>query len=375
MKKIKLDIVVGTRPEIIRLSQVIKLAETTFDLRLVHTGQNFDFTLSGIFFKELGIRDPDVQLNCAGKNSAETIANVISKTYELFASDRPDAVLILGDTNSCMAALSAKRLQIPIFHMEAGNRCFDMRVPEEINRKIVDHIADINLPYSDIAREFLLAEGLKADQIVKTGSPMYEVLDHYSPQIKKSDILNRLGLDEQRYFVLSAHREENVDNPTKIQEFLNALDSISSRFKLPFVLSCHPRLKQAIDRFDFALSENFIVREPFGFFDYVWLQKNSKAVLSDSGTITEEASILGFPALNIRETHERHEGMEAGAVMMVGFDFNRIEQALGILIGDDLVKNEKSEMPNDYNVLNVSFKVVKIIVSYINFVNERTWRK
>ena len=319
MRRIKLMTIIGTRPEIIRLSEIIKKNDKYFDQVLVHTGQNYDYSLNQIFFEDLGLREPDYYLNAIGRNLGETIGNIIAKSYSLMVDINPDALLILGDTNSCLSAISAKRLHIPIFHMEAGNRCFDYRVPEEINRKIVDHIADINLTYSEIAREYLLREGIPADQIIKTGSPMREVLNYYNGEINKSKALEKLNLTPNEYFLVSAHREENVDSPEKLKIFINILNKISDKYDLPIIVSTHPRTRNRMDKLNVEISNNVYFMKPFGFLDYVSLQKNARVVLSDSGTITEESSILNFPALNLREVHERPEGFEEAAVMFVFF--------------------------------------------------------
>lgn len=373
--KLKVMTVVGTRPEVIRLSRVISKLDQFFDHTLVHTGQNYDYELNAIFFEQLGLRKPDVILDVAGKSSADTIAQVIAKTDAVFEVHQPDALLVLGDTNSVLCAISAKRRKIPIFHMEAGNRCFDYRVPEEINRKIVDHISDINLPYSSIARDYLIAEGIAADQVIKTGSPMREVLNFYADPIEKSTILTDLGLTKESYFLVSAHREENVDVPETLSQLIGILNSLAEQYQLPIILSTHPRTQSRLDALGVSLHQQIRLLKPFGFFDYVHLQKNAYCVLSDSGTITEESSILNFPALNIREAQERPEGFEEGAVMMVGMNLDRIISGLNIL--DKQARDPKRQLNivADYAIDNVSDKVVRIILSYVDFVKQRTWKQ
>ncbi|KQX35651.1 UDP-N-acetyl glucosamine 2-epimerase [Devosia sp. Root436] len=375
MPKIKVMTIVGTRPEIIRLSRVIEKLDRYTDHCLVHTGQNYDYELNEIFFEELGIRRPDVFLNAAGDTAAATIGQVIMGADVALAEHKPDALLLLGDTNSCLAAISAKRRKVAIFHMEAGNRCFDFRVPEEINRKIVDHISDINLTYSSIARDYLLAEGFPADQVIKTGSPMREVLAHYRPAIDRSDVLERLGLRERNYFVVSAHREETVDRPDSLRKLHGILSSLADQHGLPIVVSTHPRTRQRLDALNLGDAPNVYFHKPFGFLDYVRLQMGARAVLSDSGTITEESSILNFPALNLREVHERPEGFEEASVMLVGLDLDRISQALRVL--DDQARGDRRElrMVADYEPENVSDKIVRIILSYTGFVKRRVWHQ
>lgn len=366
---------VGTRPEIIRLSRVMALVDAHCHHVLAHTGQNYDYELNEIFFNDLGIRRPDFFLDAAGRTSAETIGNVIARADELLRREMPDAVLILGDTNSCLAAISAKRLKIPVFHMEAGNRCFDQRVPEEINRKIVDHVSDINMTYSMIARENLLREGLSPDMTIKTGSPMMEVLDHYRDRIAQSTVLDRLGLDESGYFVISSHREENVDRRDNLLKIAGILDMLAADFGLPIIFSTHPRTQKRIEEWGIAFDPLVTLAKPFGFTDYIALQCSARAVLSDSGTITEEASILNFPALNLRETHERHEGMEEAAVMMVGLSIDRVRQALGILATQPRGDHRLLRIADDYDVANVSHKVLRILHSYVDYVRNVTWRE
>lgn len=374
LKTLKVVTFVGTRPEIIRLSRIIPLLDGHCDHVLVHTGQNYDYELNEIFFTDLSIRRPNIFLDAAGATSAETIGNVIARADQVLREEKPHAVLILGDTNSCLAAISAKRLRIPIFHMEAGNRCFDMRVPEEINRKIVDHTADINLTYSSIARENLLREGLAPDMVIKTGSPMLEVLVHYADQIAQSDVVGRLGLEAGQYFVVSTHREENVDQRENLIKISSILDDLARSHGLPIILSTHPRTQKRIDEWQIVFHPLIRISKPFGFTDYIALQCAARAVLSDSGTITEESSILNFPALNLRETHERLEGMEEAAVMMVGLSTGRVQQALKILATQEYGESRTMNLPADYNVRNVSEKVLRIIVSYIDYVNNVTWR-
>jgi UDP-N-acetyl-L-fucosamine synthase len=368
----KVATILGTRPEIIRLSRVIAALDRYTEHVLIHTGQNYDYELNQVFFADLGIRRPDYFLQAAGKNAAETIGRVIAKSDDALSEVQPDAVLILGDTNSSLSALAAKRRKIPVFHMEAGNRCFDQRVPEEINRKIVDHISDINMPYSDISREYLLREGLAPDRIIKTGSPMYEVLHHYLPKIRQSDVLERLDLTPAEYFVVSCHREENVDEPRSLKTFVGMLNSLAEDYKFRIVVSTHPRTRKRLDELNLELRQEVELREPLGFCDFVQLELNAKATLSDSGTITEESSILGFAALNLREAHERPEGMEEAAVMMTGFDVQRVRECLRILADQS---NARLRVVHDYLPPNVSDKVVRIIHSYVNYINLNVWRK
>lgn len=375
MNKLKVVTVVGTRPEIIRLSRTINKLDTYCDHILVHTGQNYDYELNQIFFDDLGIRSPDIFLECAGSSAADTMAQVISKSDKMFAEIKPDAMLILGDTNSALSAISAKRKKIPIFHMEAGNRCFDLRVPEEINRKIVDHISDVNMPYSDIAREYLLSEGIKPDLIVKTGSPMDEVLSYYAGSINASDILSTLELDSRKYFVVSVHREENVDSEKNILSYVNVLNHLAERFGLPIIVSTHPRTRKKIDNLGLKFHPLVRLLKPLGFSDYVKLQKEAKVVLSDSGTITEESSILNFPAVNIRDAQERPEGFEEGAVMFTGMNIDRILQAITILEDQPVGTSRLLKVVDDYVAPNVSDKVLRTIISYTDYVNRVVWRK
>ena len=374
-RKLKVATIVGTRPEIIRLSRVMAALDAHCEHTLVHTGQNYDYELNGIFFDDLGIRKPDRFLEAAGATGAETIGKVIIAADQALAELQPDAVLVLGDTNSCLAVIPAKRRKIPTFHMEAGNRCFDMRVPEEINRRIVDHTADINLTYSDIAREYLLAEGLPPDRIIKTGSPMCEVLAHYAPKIAASDALDRLGLQAGRYFVVSAHREENIESDRNFAGLMETLNAVATTHGMPVVVSTHPRTRKRIDALGIVLDERVQLLKPLGFSDYVRLQKDAKAVLSDSGTINEEASILNFRALNLREAHERPEGMEEAAVMMVGMNVERVMQGLAILESQPTGDQRLLRQVDDYSMPNVSQKVVRIIHSYVDYVNQVVWKK
>ena len=374
-RKLKVATIVGTRPEIIRLSRVMAALDSHCDHVLVHTGQNYDFELNGIFFEDLGIRKPDVFLEAAGATGAETIGKVIIAADAALAQIQPDAVLVLGDTNSCLAVIPAKRRKIPTFHMEAGNRCFDMRVPEEINRRIVDHTADINLTYSDIAREYLLAEGLPPDRVIKTGSPMCEVLAHYAPKIAASDALTRLNLQTGRYFVVSAHREENIESERNFAGLVETLNTVAATYGLPVVVSTHPRTRKRMDAMGVTLDDRVHLLKPLGFSDYVRLQQAAKAVLSDSGTINEEASILNFRALNLRDAHERPEGMEEGAVMMVGMNTERVMQGLRILESQPVGQERLLRQVADYSMPNVSEKVVRIIHSYVDYVNQVVWKK
>ncbi|WP_350438796.1 UDP-N-acetyl glucosamine 2-epimerase, partial [Proteus mirabilis] len=342
---------------------------------IVHTGQNYDYELNEVFFTDLGVRKPDYFLNAAGTNAAETIGNVIIKVDQVLEKVMPEAVLILGDTNSCISAIPAKRRKIPIFHMEAGNRCFDQRVPEETNRRIVDHTADINLTYSDIARQYLLSEGIPADRVIKTGSPMFEVLSHYMEQIDNSQVLSRLGLKSGKFFVVSAHREENVDSPNHLMKLVNILNTVAEKYNLPVIVSTHPRTRKRIDDHGITFHSNIQLLKPLGFHDYNHLQKHAKAVLSDSGTITEESSIMNFPAINIREAHERPEGFEEASVMMVGLECDRVLQALNILSAQPRGNERLLRQVSDYSMPNVSDKVVRIIHSYTDYVKRVVWKE
>ena len=375
-KRLKIATVIGTRPEIIRLSRILARLDQACDHVLIHTGQNYDYELNQIFFDDLAIRKPDYFLNSAegSTSAANTIGNLITAVDKVLADIKPDAMLILGDTNSCLSAISAKRQKIPIFHMEAGNRCFDMRVPEEINRRIVDHTADINLTYSSIAREYLLREGLPPDQIIKTGSPMFEVLNYYLPQIQSSDVLGRLALEAEQYFLLSLHREENIESEKHFSKLALVLNSLAMGYDLPVVVSTHPRTQKRIDATNVQFDPRIRFLKPLGFHDYVNLQMNAKAVLSDSGTINEESSILNFPALNLREAHERPEGMEEAAVMMVGLEPDRISQALDILKTQQRGMHRNLRLVADYGVPNVSEKVLRIIYSYTDYVRRVVWK-
>lgn len=367
--------IVGTRPEIIRLSRVIAKLDRYADHVLVHTGQNYDYELNEIFFKDLGIRKPDYFLEAARGSAAETIGQVISKVDTVMEKEKPEAALILGDTNSCLSGIPAKRRQIPIFHMEAGNRCFDQRVPEETNRKIVDHISDINLTYSSIARDYLLREGLPPERVIKTGSPIFEVLHHYMEGIEKSQVLKQLNLKRLDYFAVSAHREENVDSDINLTKLATVLNSMAKTYKKRVIVSTHPRTRKRIESKGVKFHKNIELMKPLGFLDYVHLEKNAYAVLSDSGTITEESSILNFPALNIREAHERPEGMEEGAVMMTGLEVNRVLQGIEILKDQGRGEDRILRIVDDYNVPNISDKVVRIILSYTDYINRTVWHK
>ena len=366
--------IVGTRPEIIRLSRVVAKLDQFCEHIFVHTGQNYDYELNGVFFEELGVRKPNVFLEVAGKNAAETMGQVIIAADQLFEKYQPDALLLLGDTNSALSAVAAKRRRIPIFHMEAGNRCFDDRVPEEINRRIVDHISDINMPYSDIARDYLLREGLPPDQIIKTGSPMREILDFYSKQIQSSKILEKLALASQQYFLVSSHREENVDSIENLTRFIDLLNTVSEKYQLPVIVSTHPRTRNRMEKLDFVTNSKIQFLKPFGFFDYVKLQLAAKCVLSDSGTITEESSILNFPALNLRETQERPEGFEEASVMLVGLNPARVIQGLEILDAQPRGDSRLLDLVSAYSPMNVSDKVLRIIQSYTDVIQRKTWK-
>ena len=375
MRKLKVMTIVGTRPEIIRLSRVIVKLDAHCDHVLVHTGQNYDYELNEVFFSDLGIRKPDMFLEAAGATAAETIGRVIMAADKALQAHQPEALLLLGDTNSSLAAIAAKRRQIPIFHMEAGNRCFDFRVPEEINRRIVDHTSDINLTYSEIARDYLLREGLPPDQVIKTGSPMREVIEHYMPGIEVSKVLEQLGLSARRYFVVSSHREENVDSPENLSKLFDILNALAETYQEPVIVSTHPRTRKRMDALGLAAHPLVQFRKPFGFLDYIKLQTEAHCVLSDSGTITEESSILNFPALNLREVHERPEGFEEASVIFVGLSFERVLQGLGILETQPRGDERLLRLVNDYSPDNVADKVLRIIQSYTDFVNRKVWRK
>mgnify|MGYP005992130479 FL=1 len=372
--KLKIMTIVGTRPEIIRLSSVISKLEKSNAIEhiIVHTGQNYDYELNEVFFNDFNLRKPDYFLNAAGGGPTETIGKILIAVDPIMEKENPDSVLILGDTNSCLCAIPAKKRKIPIFHMEAGNRCFDQRVPEETNRKIVDHTADINMTYSDIAREYLLKEGLPADRIIKTGSPMYEVISNKLPDIDSSNIVNQLNLEKNEYFVVSAHREENISSDTNFLDLIDTLNTIASIYQLPIIVSTHPRTRNKINELKVQFNPLVSLMKPIGFNDYVKLQKEAKAVLSDSGTISEESSILKFPALNIREAHERPEAMEEASVMMVGLKKERILQALEIL---ETQNNDDLRLVADYSMPNVSDKVLRILLSYTDYVNKTVWKK
>jgi UDP-N-acetylglucosamine 2-epimerase len=375
MKKIKIATVIGTRPEIIRLACIIKKLDEHCEHILIHTGQNYDYELNGIFFDDLGIRKPDFFLDAAGVTGAETIGNVIIKVDKVLEEIHPEAMLVLGDTNSCMALLPAKRRKIPTFHMEAGNRCFDQRVPEEINRRLVDHMADINLTYSSIARDYLLRGGLPADMVIKTGSPMFEVLNAYRDGIESSNVLERLGLQKHKFFVVSAHREENVDSDKNLSNLVESLNAIAETYKIPVIVSTHPRTQKRVDAMGVQFNPLVQLLKPLGFKDYNKLQLSSKTTLSDSGTINEESSILNFPALNLREAHERPEGMEETAVIMAGLGVERIMQGLAILESQPRDEERLIRQVYDYSMPNVSDKVVRIIHSYTDYVNRVVWKK
>jgi len=373
--RLRVATIVGTRPEIIRLSRVMAALDRHVEHVLIHTGQNYDYELNQVFFEDLELKPPKHFLEASGETAAETIGLVISRTDKVIAEIKPDAVLILGDTNSCLAAIAAKRRKIPIFHMEAGNRCFDQRVPEEINRKIVDHISDINLPYSSISREYLLREGIPPDRVIKTGSPMYEVLHHYLPKIERSGILARLGLVSGQYSVVSCHREENVDSERNLRNLIDVLQGLVNEHGMKVVVTTHPRTRKRLEESAAPFDRRIELHKPFSLTDYVKLELNAAAVLSDSGTITEESSILNFPALNIREAHERPEGMEEGAVMLTGLEWPHVKQALEILKTQKRGHERTLRMVADYHAPNVSEKVVRIIMSYIGYVNRTVWYK
>ena len=377
MKKLKVITVVGTRPEIIRLSRVMQALDESPAIEhiTVHTGQNYDFELNEVFYEDLGVRKPDHFLNAAGANATETVGKILIAIDPILEKEQPDAFLVLGDTNSCLCAIPAKKRKIPIFHMEAGNRCFDQRVPEETNRKIVDHVSDINLTYSDIAREYLLREGMSADRVIKTGSPMFEVLNHYMHQIDASDVHTRLNLEKGKYFVISAHREENITNEENFQGLLTSLNQIAEKYNYPVIVSTHPRTRNRLDQEKAQMHENIQFLKPLGFSDYNALQKNSFAVLSDSGTISEESSILNFHALNIRDAHERPEAMEEASVMMVGLNSERILQGLSALTVQARTPKRNFREVYDYSMPNVSEKMVRIILSYTDYINRVVWFK
>ncbi len=375
MKKLKVMTVVGTRPEIIRLSRVLSALDASDAVHhiIVHTGQNYDYELNQIFFEDLGLRKPDYFLEAAGKTATETVGNILIKIDPLLEELQPDAFLVLGDTNSCLCAIPAKKRHIPIFHMEAGNRCFDQRVPEETNRKIVDHTADVNLTYSDIAREYLLREGLPADRIIKTGSPMYEVLSHYLPEIEASDVLAKLGLEERKFFVVSSHREENINNERNFRGLMESLNTIAEQYGYPVIVSTHPRTRNMLDKMQIEMRPEIQFLKPLGFHDYNALQMRSYAVLSDSGTISEESSILNFRALNIRQAHERPEAMEEASVMMVGLSPERVLQGLTQVLRQEVREKRNFRQVADYSMPNVSEKMVRIILSYTDYIRRVVW--
>jgi UDP-N-acetylglucosamine 2-epimerase (non-hydrolysing) len=372
----KVMTIVGTRPEIIKLSRVIHQLDKHITHVLVHSGQNYDYELNGVFFSEMGIRKPDYFLEAVGASVAHTIGNVISKADDVLAQEQPDALLLLGDTNSCLAAIAAKRRKIPIFHMEAGNRCFDLRVPEEVNRKIVDHISDINMTYTEHARRYLLAEGVRPETIIKTGSPMKEVLEHHWAQIDASDILARLKLRQREYFVVSAHREENIDSEANFANLLQSLSAIAERYDSPVIVSTHPRTRKRLEeKGTSGLDSRIRFLKPLGFQDYVKLQKNASCVISDSGTITEESSILGFPAVTIRQAHERPEGMDEGVLIMCGLEAAMVIDAMTVVMSQSNEHRESFKIVDAYDVENVSLKVLRIILSYTDYVNRNVWKK
>jgi len=377
IKKFKVLSVVGTRPEIIRLSRVLAALETseTIDHILVHTGQNYDYELNEIFFQDLKVKKPDYFLNAVGKSAINTIGNIISAVEPILVDEKPDAFLVLGDTNSCLCAIPAKKMKIPVFHMEAGNRCFDLRVPEEINRRIVDHVSDINLTYSTIARDYLLREGLSPERVIKTGSPMFEVLNFYKDKINASDAIDKLKLTKHKYFVCSSHRAENVDTDEQFLKVVNIINSIAERYKFPVIVSTHPRTRKRIEQLNVTFNEHVQLLKPLGFFDFVKLQQDSYAVLSDSGTISEESSILNFPALNIREAHERPEAMEEASVIMVGLNVERVMQGMVVLESQKRGAERNLQPVFDYSKPNVSDKILRIILSYTDYVNRVVWSK
>jgi len=365
--------VIGTRPEIIRLSRVISKLDKYTNHILVHTGQNYDYELNKIFFDELEIRKPDYFLDAASSTLAATIGSIIIKIDEVLEKEKPDALLVLGDTNSCLSVIPAKRRKIPIFHMEAGNRCYDQRVPEETNRKIVDHVSDINMPYSTIAREYLLSEGFPAEQIIKTGSPMFEVLDFYKEEIENSHVVDRLNLEKGKYFVVSTHREENVDDGKRLNKIAGILNTLCEQYKYPIILSTHPRTRKRLESYSIELNSLVQTLKPLGFIDYVNLQQNAFCVISDSGTITEESSIMNFPALNFRESHERPEGVEEGIVIMTGLSIQKVLESIPVVTSQSRGEKRTLKIVDDYNVLNVSEKVLRIILSYTDYIKRRVW--
>lgn len=371
----KVMTIVGTRPEIIKLSRVIAELEENVEHILVHTGQNYDYELNEIFFNDLRVKKPDHFLNCVGDTTAETIANIISKSDKIIEQVQPDAVLLYGDTNSCLSVISAKKRQVPIFHMEAGNRCFDQRVPEELNRKIVDHLSDINMPLTEQARGYLISEGIRPETIIKTGSCMKEILNFYKSEISESQVLKNLELKKDNYFIVSIHREENVDYKSNLENLLHSLNAVAEKYRIPVIVSTHPRTKNRIEQLDGDIKVNPLINfmKPMGFFDYIKLQQEAKCVISDSGTITEESSILGFPAIMIRKAHERPEGMDEGTLIMSGLEKERVLESINVMVSQN--KKFTSNIIKDYNVDNVSIKVTRIILSYIDYVNRTVWKK
>ena len=373
----KVMTIVGTRPEIIKLSRVMAELDKSVEHILVHTGQNYDFELNEIFFNDLGVKKPDFFLNAVGETTAETIGNILIKSDEIFAKVNPDAVLLYGDTNSCLSVISAKKRQIPIFHMEAGNRCFDQRVPEELNRKIVDHLSDINMPLTEQARDYLIAEGIRPETVIKTGSCMKEILTFYKEKIDNCDVLERIQVKKGKYFIVSIHREENVDYPENLKKLVDSLNALAEKYNYPVIVSTHPRTQKRLDDIKNDLDLNPLVKymKPMGFFDYIALQKNSCCVISDSGTLTEESSILNFPGIMIRMAHERPEGMDEGTVIMSGIERERVIESVNVVVNQFQTNPYSTRIINDYNVENVSIKVVRIILSYIDFVNRTVWKK
>ena len=371
----KVMTIIGTRPEIIKLSRVIAELEENVEHILVHTGQNYDYELNEIFFNDLRVKKPDHFLNCVGDTTAETIANIISKSDKIIEEVQPDAVLLYGDTNSCLSVISAKKRHVPIFHMEAGNRCFDQRVPEELNRKIVDHLSDINMPLTEQARGYLISEGIRPETIIKTGSCMKEILNFYKSEISESQVLKSLELKNDNYFIVSIHREENVDYKSNLENLLHSLNAVAEKYKLPVIVSTHPRTKNRIEQLDGDIKVNPLINfmKPMGFFDYIKLQQEAKCVISDSGTITEESSILGFPAIMIRKAHERPEGMDEGTLIMSGLEKERVLESINVMVSQN--KKFTSNIIKDYDVDNVSIKVTRIILSYIDYVNRTVWKK
>ena len=374
-KKLKVITVVGTRPELIRLSVIIEKCDQNFNHIFVHTGQNYDYELNEIFFNDLRVKKPDHFLNCVGDTTAETIANIIAASDKIIEEVQPDAVLLYGDTNSCLSVISAKKRQVPIFHMEAGNRCFDQRVPEELNRKIVDHLSDINMPLTEQARDYLISEGIRPETIIKTGSCMKEILNFYKSEISESQVLKNLELKEDKYFIVSIHREENVDYKNNLENLLHSLNAVAEKYQLPVIVSTHPRTKNRIEQLngDFKVNPLVNFMKPMGFFDYIKLQQEAKCVISDSGTITEESSILSFPAIMIRKAHERPEGMDEGTLIMSGLEKERVLESINVMVNQS--KHFSSKIIKDYNVDNVSIKVTRIILSYIDYVNRTVWKK